>query len=102
MVYTNITVEIPENCKAKKTSSKSNKKYVYLYLSTKREKGAKYPKPDLLQIGTYISENKMHPNDNYYEHFKKERPDFIVLDTSKPHKVLDYGPFFFLDKIIKN
>ena len=102
MVYTNITVEIPENCKEKKTSPKSKKKYVYLYLCTKREKGSKYPKPELLQIGTYIDENKMHPNDNYYIHFKKEIPDVVVLDTSKPHKVVDYGPFFFLDKVIKD
>ena len=102
MVYTNITVEIPENCKEKKTSSKSKKKYVYLYLSTKREKGSKYPKPELLQIGTYINKNKMHPNDNYYTHFKMNTPNVVVLDTSKPHKVVDYGPFFFLDKLIKD
>jgi len=102
MVHTNITVEIPENCKVKKTSPKSKKKYVYLYLFTKREKGSKYPKPELLQIGTYINDNKMHPNYNYYTHFMKEIPDVVVLDTSKPHKVVDYGPFFFLDKIIKD
>lgn len=102
MVYTNIIVEIPKNSKEKKTSSKSKKKYVYLYLGTKREKGSKHPKPELLQIGTYIDENKMHPNDNYYAHFKKKKPDLIVLDTSKPHKVVDYGPFFFLDQIIKD
>lgn len=102
MVYTNIIVEIPKNCKAKTTSQKSKKMYVYLYLGTKREKGAKYPKPELLQIGTYIDINKMHPNDNYYMHFKKEKPTVVILDTSKPHKVVDYGPFFFLDKIIKD
>jgi len=102
MVYTDITIEIPENCKVKKTSQKSKKEYVYLYLGTKREKGSKYPKPELLHIGTYIDDNKMHPNDNYYKHFKKEKPNIIVLDTSKPHKVVDYGPYFFLDKVIKD
>ena len=65
MVYTDIVVEIPENCKVKKTSQKSKKEYVYLYLGTKREKGAKYPKPELIQIGTYIGENKLNPNDIY-------------------------------------
>lgn len=102
MVYSDIIVEMPENCKAKKTSKNSKKQYVYLYLGTKREKGYKFPKPELLQIGTYIESNKMHPNENYYKHFKKEIPNIIVLDTSKPHKVVDYGPYFFLNKVIKD
>lgn len=95
MFYKELIVEIPK----KKRIRKGKTDYVYEILE---RKGVNYEKDKVVCVGIYIGENKMHPNEKYFQ-LHEEKIDQQPLNEPPLFSTqLSVGATLIIDTILKN